>query len=84
MRAWRAAVTSWTVESDVDVETDGTGHWAVTVRRHPADASGTRTEDADGFPHLACDEEEQDHHLTESASVILRRRHASTTVSALS
>ncbi|MFD7954999.1 hypothetical protein ACFV4X_16060 [Streptomyces ardesiacus] len=79
-----AAVTSWTVESDVDVETDGTGHWAVTVRRRPAIASGTRTEDAEVFLHLACDEEEQDHHLTESASVILRRRRASTTVSALS
>lgn len=76
-----ATVTSWMVESTATpVEA---GRWAVTVRRHPAVVSGDRGEGTDGFVHLACDEEERDHRLTESASVVLCRRSAPTTVSAL-
>jgi hypothetical protein len=76
------AVTSWTVESAA--RPDGAGQWVVTVRRHPAAVSRTRDEGTAMFRHLACDEEEWDRQLAESASVVLRRHHTPNAVSALS
>ncbi|MEU5703451.1 hypothetical protein [Streptomyces aurantiacus] len=76
-----ATVTSWTVESTA---TPGEGgQWTVAVRRRPAAVADARGEGPDAYLHLACDEEEQDHQLTESASVLLCRSPAPTTVSAL-
>ncbi|WP_046497189.1 hypothetical protein [Streptomyces odonnellii] len=78
------AVTSWTVATEAAAED---GHWTVTVRRHPAAAceeSRTGPEETPGsFVHLACDEEERDQRLSESASVLVRERTAPTSVSAL-
>ncbi|WP_436842656.1 hypothetical protein [Streptomyces flaveolus] len=74
-------VTSWMVTTVVTSTADG--RLMVTARRHPAAVSGAGQEAADTFVHLACDEEERDHRLTESASVVVRRRPAETVVSAL-
>jgi hypothetical protein len=76
-----ATVTSWTVESTA--VPDEAGQWVVTIRRHPAAVSGTRDEGGGAFLHLACDEEERDHQLAESASVVFCRRSPPTAVSAL-
>lgn len=75
-----ATVTSWTVESAAT--RDEAGQWVVTVRRHPAAVSRTLDEGTDVFLHLACDDEEQNHQLAESASVVLRRRPGPTAISA--
>ncbi|MFM9449275.1 hypothetical protein [Streptomyces acidiscabies] len=76
-----AVVTSWTVESTA---TPGEGgQWTVAVRRRPAAVADARGEGTDAYLHLACDEEEPDRQLTESASVLLCRSPAPTTVSAL-
>jgi hypothetical protein len=74
-------VTSWTVESTA--APGGPGQWTVTVRRRPAAVSTPRDETADAYLHLACDEEDQDHQLTESASVVLSHSPAPTSVGAL-
>lgn len=74
-------VTSWTVESAA--VPDETGRWVVAVRRHPAAVSSTHGEESGAFLHLACDEEERDHQLVESASVVLCHHPLSTAVSAL-
>ncbi|AYN38867.1 hypothetical protein D9753_07990 [Streptomyces dangxiongensis] len=76
-----ATVTSWLVTTAATAA--AAEHSMVAVRRHPAAVSGDRQEAADTFVHLACDEEERDHRLTESASVVVRRRPADTAVSAL-
>ncbi|WP_246430261.1 hypothetical protein [Streptomyces rectiverticillatus] len=76
-----ATVTSWTVTTAVTAS--AAGHPRVTVHRHPAAVSGDRQEAAGTFLHLACDEAERDHRLTESASVVVRRHPAETAVSAL-
>ncbi|MGW2054487.1 hypothetical protein ACWCOZ_11285 [Streptomyces sp. NPDC001840] len=78
------AVTSWTVATEAAPED---GRWVVTVRRHPAAAcedSRTGPQETPGsFVHLACDEEERDRRLSESASVLVRDRPAPTAVGAL-
>ncbi|MFF8732270.1 hypothetical protein ACF073_38290 [Streptomyces sp. NPDC015171] len=74
-------VTSWMVTTAVTAA--AAGYSMVAVRRHPAAVCGDRQEASDTFLHLACDEEERDHRLTESASVVVRRRPAGTAVSAL-
>lgn len=74
-------VTSWTVESTATPGEDG--QWTVAVSRRPAAVSRARGEESGAYLHLACDEEEQDRQLTESASVVLCRRPAPTAVSAL-
>lgn len=76
-----ATVTSWVVTTAVTAA--AAGHSTVAVHRHPAAVSGDRQEAAGTFVHLACDEAERDHRLTESASVIVRQRPADTAVSAL-
>lgn len=75
------AVTSWTVESSA--APGEAGQWTVAVRRYPAALSSARGEGTDAYLHLACDEEEQDHQLTESTAVMLCRHPAPSTVSAL-
>ncbi|MFE9722407.1 hypothetical protein ACFYQ5_02055 [Streptomyces sp. NPDC005794] len=72
--------TSWRVTTTVS--TDG-GRSAVSVLRLPAAVSEPGAEDGSTFVHLACDEEEEDRRLTESASVMLRHRAATTDVCAL-
>ncbi|MFF2652708.1 hypothetical protein [Streptomyces sp. NPDC058045] len=76
-------VTSWTVESTA--VRGGDGQWTVAVRRYPAAVSCARGEstEVDVYLHLACDEEERDRQLTESASVLVCRRPARTTVGAI-
>ncbi|MEW1720279.1 hypothetical protein [Streptomyces sp. NPDC093109] len=74
-------VTAWMVSTTVGSE--AAQHPVITIRRHPATVSGVAGEDADGYVHLACDEEERDHRLAESASVLIRRAPAATTVIAL-
>lgn len=73
-------VTSWMVSTTAGSEA---GHPVITIRRHPATVSGVAGEDADGYLHLVCDEEERDHRLAESASVLIRRHPATTAVTAL-
>ncbi|WP_069812669.1 hypothetical protein [Streptomyces sp. TP-A0874] len=77
------ATASWTVVTTASREPGGT---VVTVRRHPAavDPGGDGEQDTAAYVHLACDEEEEDHRLTESASVVLRSRPAQSAVAALS
>ncbi|MFF1420510.1 hypothetical protein [Streptomyces sp. NPDC058280] len=75
-----ATVTSWMVETSTAPEEE---RCVVTVRRHAAAVSGDSREVPGTFLHLACDEEERDQHLTESASVLLRHRPAPLTVTAL-
>ncbi|MEH6373331.1 hypothetical protein V7793_03060 [Streptomyces sp. KLMMK] len=76
-----ATVTSWMVSTAVT--SSAAGHPVVTVRRHPAAVSGDHEEAADTYLHLACDQEERDHRLAESASVLVRRDLAPTTIRAL-
>ena len=58
----------------------------VTVRRFPAAVSAddaARPDSPACFTHLACVDDERDHRLTESASVLVRRHPAGTSVGAL-
>lgn len=66
-----AAVTSWVVTTSV-VESV-TGHPIVTLRRRPAAACADIDEAPDTYVHLACDIQERDGRLTQSASVLVRR-----------
>ncbi|MFC9649060.1 hypothetical protein [Streptomyces sp. NPDC056937] len=75
-----ADVTSWAVATTASSDA---GQWTVTVRRHPAAVSDGGGADPDAFLHLACDEEERDRRLTESASALIRRTPAPTAVAAL-
>ncbi len=78
-----APVTSWQVTTGV---TDDTAAPTVTVHRFPATVTSygkALPESAALFTHLACADDERDRRLTESASVLVRRRPASTTVMAL-
>ncbi|MFD7289526.1 hypothetical protein [Streptomyces sp. NPDC059863] len=75
-----ADVTSWAVATTASSDA---GQWTVTVRRHPAAVSDGGGADPDVFLHLACDEEERDRRLTESASALIRRTPAPTAVAAL-
>ncbi|MGW1256975.1 hypothetical protein ACWD5Q_17785 [Streptomyces sp. NPDC002513] len=78
-----APVTSWQVTTGV---TGGSAAPTVTVHRIPAAvaASGrNRPESATCFRHLACADDERDRRLTESASVLVRRHPAATSVEAL-
>ncbi|MFD0319086.1 hypothetical protein [Streptomyces flavalbus] len=78
-----APVTSWQVTAEVTG--DGTSP-TVTVRRVPAAVAAyapARPDTAARFTHLACADDERDHRLTESASVLVRRQPAATAVGAL-
>ncbi|MEC4015258.1 hypothetical protein [Streptomyces sp. H27-D2] len=91
-----ATVDSWMVTTIASPEAGG---WAVGVHRHAAavsvsvaeavaisesgPVSGDGHEESGRFLHLACDEEERDQRLAESASVLTRRRPAPTAVAAL-
>ncbi|MFG2884175.1 hypothetical protein ACGFYV_18070 [Streptomyces sp. NPDC048297] len=78
-----APVTSWQVTTDV------TGNGiapTVTVHRVPATVSAygaARPDSPTRFTHLACTDDERDHRLTESASVLVQRHPAPTSVGAL-
>lgn len=69
-----APVTSWVVMTAV--ATSESGQRVVTVSRRPAAVFADGTETAEVYTHLACDEEERDQRLTESASALLCRRPA--------
>jgi hypothetical protein len=76
-------VTSWQVITGI---TGGGAAPTVTVHRFPAAVAAYdagRPDSAVSFTHLACADDERDHRLTESASVLIRRDPASTTVGAL-
>ncbi|MER7875895.1 hypothetical protein ABTY63_20410 [Streptomyces solisilvae] len=79
--AW--SVTSWRVTTGV--AGDG-AEPTVTVRRFPAAVSA---HDAAvpgcpvSFSHLACTDDERDHRLAESASVLIRRHPAATSIEAM-
>ncbi|MEU5837275.1 hypothetical protein ABZ820_26895 [Streptomyces diacarni] len=78
-----APVTSWQVTTGI---TEDTATPTVTVRRFPATVTAygtTPPETAALFTHLACADDERDRRLTESASVLVRRRPASVTIEAL-
>ncbi|WP_439947950.1 hypothetical protein [Streptomyces sp. BBFR109] len=78
-----APVASWQVTTAVT----GSGRApAVTVHRVPAAVAahaGPRPDSAAHHTHLACADDERDHRLTESASVLVRRDPAPTAVGAL-
>ncbi|WP_217166782.1 hypothetical protein [Streptomyces sp. AC512_CC834] len=83
-----ARVTSWQVTTGVTApgREDGGTAPTVTVRRIPAPvaAYGTTPQDSAAlFTHLACADDERDRRLTESASVLVRHRPASTVFGAL-
>ena len=71
------AVTSWIVETTAAEPS------VINVRRHPAAVCADRTEGTDAYLHLACDEDERDQRLTESASILLRHHPAPTAGPAL-
>ncbi len=76
-------VTSWVVSTGVTGDSEAP---TVTVRRFPAAVSAydeARPDSPACFTHLACVDDERDHRLTESASVLVRRHPASTSVGAL-
>ncbi|MFI0943964.1 hypothetical protein [Streptomyces sp. NPDC021020] len=76
-------VTSWLVTTGVAAGGDAP---VVTVRRVPAAVAGYAAAGPDtgaSFTHLASTDDERDHRLTESASVLLRARPAATAVEAL-
>ncbi len=76
-------ITSWQVTTDV---TGGGAAPAVSVRRVPAAVSAYDTPRPDSptrFTHLACADDERDHRLAESASVLVRRHPAPTPAGAL-
>ncbi|MFH8985071.1 hypothetical protein [Streptomyces varsoviensis] len=76
-------VTSWRV---VTTAHDDAGQWSVTVRRHPSAAveDGAADEERAGVcSHLACDVEEPDQRLAESASVLVERSPVRSAVAAL-
>jgi hypothetical protein len=77
-----ASVTSWLVTTAVTLDGDAT---VVTVRRIPAAVAASETAGPDteaSFTHLASADDERDHRLTESASVLLRSSPAATAVEA--
>ncbi|MGW1614912.1 hypothetical protein ACWCQZ_36825 [Streptomyces sp. NPDC002285] len=77
------SVTSWQVTTDVTG--DGAAS-TITARRIPATVAAygeNRPESATCFTHLACADDERDLRLTESASVVVRRNPAPTSVEAL-
>ncbi|MFB9463558.1 hypothetical protein [Streptomyces cinereospinus] len=76
-------VTSWEVTTGVTGDSEVP---TVTVRRFPAAVCANDAAHPDSpacFTHLACADDERDHRLTESASVLFRRHPASTSVGAL-
>ncbi len=76
-------VTSWQVVTGV---TEDGAEPTVTVRRFPAAVAGheaERPDSATAFTHLACTDDERDRRVAESASVVVRRRPATTAVAAL-
>ncbi|WP_306967297.1 hypothetical protein [Streptomyces afghaniensis] len=76
-------VTSWEVTTGVTGDSEAP---TVTVRRFPAAVSAcdaARPDSPACFTHLACVDDERDHRLTESASVLVQRHPASTSVGAL-
>jgi hypothetical protein len=76
-------VTSWRVTTDVTGDGE---ELAVAVRRFPAAVSAHDTPlpgSSASFTHLACADDERDQRLAESASVLIRRHPASTSVGAL-
>ena len=78
-----APITSWQVTTGVTGESTAP---TVTVRRIPATVTAydrTPPDSAALFTHLACADDERDLRLAESASVLVRRRAASTSVGAL-
>lgn len=75
-----ATVTSWTVTTTAS---SAAGHGTITVRRYPAAVAHHHVADMEGFRHLACDEEERDYRLTESASVLIHRRPGPSAAAAL-
>lgn len=79
-----APVTSWQVTTGVTGEDSETP--AVTVRRVPATVTAygeARPDSPTRFTHLACADDERDLRLTESASVLVQRHPAPTSVGAL-
>ncbi|MFF9784221.1 hypothetical protein YWIDRAFT_07695 [Streptomyces sp. SceaMP-e96] len=75
-----SAVSSWTVTTTASVHDD---RCVLTVWRRPAAVSAGEGESTGTFIHLACDEQERDPRLIESASVMIHRCAASTTPEAL-
>ncbi|MDO0935257.1 hypothetical protein QQY66_27645 [Streptomyces sp. DG2A-72] len=78
-----APATSWQVTTNVTGDSVAP---TVTVHRFPAAVASygkTRPESAALFTHLACADDERDRRLTESASVLVRRRPTSAAVTAL-
>ncbi|WP_432014751.1 hypothetical protein [Streptomyces cucumeris] len=75
-------VTSWEVAIGISGDSEAP---TVTVCRFPAAVSAdmARPDSPSRFTHLACVDDERDHRLTESASVLVRRHPASTSVGAL-
>ncbi|WP_241756771.1 hypothetical protein [Streptomyces sp. WAC00263] len=76
-------VTSWQVTTGV---TGGSEAPTVTVHRFPAAVSAYdkgRPDSPACFTHLACVDDERDHRLAESASVLVQHHPASTSVGAL-
>ncbi|MFF3731369.1 hypothetical protein ACFYXM_13880 [Streptomyces sp. NPDC002476] len=67
--------TAWRVTTVISTDR---GRPTITVIRLPASLTGFGEEDVDAFVHLACDEEERDRRLTESASVVLNHHQATT------
>ncbi|MFC4331327.1 hypothetical protein ACFPC0_26830 [Streptomyces andamanensis] len=88
-RSPASPVTSWHVITDVTGAGAGGGAGGVptvTVRRFPASVAAygePRTDGPASFTHLACGDDERDHRLAESASVLVRRGPAPTSVAAL-
>ncbi|MFD9904222.1 hypothetical protein [Streptomyces sp. NPDC059063] len=76
-------VTSWLVTTEVTPVGEDGGQPAVSVRRFPATVAGPVPEGPSVFTHLACADDEDDRHLTESASVLLHHRPAATAVGAV-
>ncbi|MFF4951388.1 hypothetical protein [Streptomyces chattanoogensis] len=75
-----ASVTAWQVATSVSEEA---GQPVVAVRRYPAAVSAHGTDGSASVVHLACRDDERDHRLAESASVLLHHRPAATTAEAL-
>ncbi|MGM9383393.1 hypothetical protein [Streptomyces antibioticus] len=76
-------VTSWQVTTLVTGDSEAP---MVSVRRFPAAATAhddAHPDTSTCSTHLACVDDERDHRLAESASVLVRRRAASTAVGAL-
>ncbi|SES48709.1 hypothetical protein SAMN04487983_10718 [Streptomyces sp. yr375] len=79
-------VTAWQVTTDITEADEDGAEFSVAVRRAPAVVAAHDDDRPDSdvsFTHLACADDERDHRVTESASVLVRRHPAATSVGAL-